>query len=320
MVGATPFIARRRHSIAGNVGRLLCATDESAMEPPRSGQAWTRNSPRPWASDQRRAHTRSKRARRAARDGLSAPPLSLAFLGRASLTVKTRFRKKRSKLMDWRATATGRRFASALSAVGDAPRGRGAASSFTKGRPARGAEEPVVEQPHKSLRDHRRAERQRAMATASRCKTGAGGAAEPPPARRRLRRGPGRGRGGPLGAAQPRAAAARGTVAAQRPAPAAPTRSPVPSAASRVAVADPRRPTPRWTRTSSAAAPPPRRTAVDDDGRRILQRPSRTRGARSSCAPRRRRTTRTTLPHQMMKVRCGCDRRKRSPTTAPTMH
>ena len=42
--------------------------------------------------------------------GVSAPPLALAFLGSTSLTVKTRSPRRRStNLLDWRATATGRR-------------------------------------------------------------------------------------------------------------------------------------------------------------------------------------------------------------------
>ena len=114
--------------------------------------------------------------------------------------------------------------------------------------------EPVVEQPRMSLRDHRRAERQRAMANGLEIAKPVPGRG---PSRRRrdawLRRGPrARTRGG---RSARRSRRSGGGARHRRPrAGGRPTRSRAPSAA--CAWPSPTRgaPTPRWTRTSSAAA------------------------------------------------------------------
>ena len=259
--------------------------------------------------------------------GVSAPPLALAFLGNGFFDGKDAFPEEAlDKLIGL--AGDGDRASvlrAALSAVGDdALAAAVLRAALQKERPAAVEPEPVVEQPRMSLRDHRRAERQRAMANRPRNRR-AGARGRGPSRRSRdawlRRRTKGADAWRPLGAAQP--AKRRRRAPAPAPAPAAPTSVACPICGVRVAVADPRRPdaemdahlercgrrrpgAPLWMRKS-----PTNPTAT---------RP-RTREARSSCAPRRpHRTMRTTLLHRTTTVRCGCDLRKRSPTTAPTMH
>ena len=200
--------------------------------------------------DQRRAHTRSERPRRAARDGRVGAAAALAFLGSGFFDSKDAFPEEaldkliglagdgdRASVLRAALKCRGRRRA----------RGRGATSSFTKGA-ARGrgagarrgtaAHEPAGPPPRRAPARH--GERPRD------CKTGARGAARAAAgATRGCAADQGRGRvaAARRGAAG-EAAAARAIARPRTPpsAAAAPNTVACPICGVRVAVADPRRP------------------------------------------------------------------------------
>ena len=221
--------------------------------------------------------------------GVPAPPRRWRSSARASLTVKTRFRKKRSKTIGL--AGDGDRASvlrAAFSAWATTPSRPRCYERHSRRSGLQRSREPVVEQPRMSLRDHRRAERQRAMANGLEI-------AKPCPGAARAAAGGLRGcaaaKGAdawrPLGAAQPAKRRRRAPSPAPAPSPRRrrrPTRSRAPSVA--CAWPSPTRgaPTPRWTRTSSAAAaaapgaPPPMRKSprklpsdASEDARRALE-------------------------------------------------
>ena len=94
--------------------------------------------------------------------GVSAPPLSLAFLGSGFFDSKDAFPEEALEKLIGLAGDSDRAsvLRAALSAVGDdALAAAVLRAALQKERPAAVEPEPVVEQPRMSLRDHRRAER-----------------------------------------------------------------------------------------------------------------------------------------------------------------
>ena len=179
------------------------------MEPPREAEGMDEDLAAALGiqiSDERTQEANVLGARLAT--GVSAPPLALAFLGSGFFDSKDAFPEEALDKLIGLAGDSDRAsvLRAALSAVGDdALAAAVLRAALQKERPAAVEPEPVVQEPRMSLRDHRRAERQRAMANGLEIAAPVPGARPEPPLARRVAapRTKGADAWRPLGAAQP---------------------------------------------------------------------------------------------------------------------